>query len=218
MITRIGLLGGTFDPVHAGHVQLAEMAMAEMDLGKVLFIPAADPPHKRHTAITSYMHRVAMLRLALTGDEDRFIVSQAESILPLPSYTIDTVRYFQTIYPVDTCLYFIIGLDAFLDISSWRSFRELLSTVHLLVARRDISDSETQLRSLATSLHYRPEGLVWHSAGNLKDIRFMAGKPLSISSSTIRQSLRRGDRAYYGVAGSVRSYIDQHQLYTETST
>jgi nicotinate-nucleotide adenylyltransferase len=214
LIAKIGLLGGTFDPVHAGHVQLAEMAMAEEGLDKVQFIQAASPPHKRDAAITSYRHRLAMLRLALAG-YDRFGVSLAESILPLPSYTIDTINYLQSNYPVDTRLYFIIGLDAFLEIGSWKSFRELLSRVHLLVARRDIMDSEDQLRVLAGHLRYTFTGTVWHGLDRQKDITFMRGRPLSISSSTIRQAVRNGDQTYQGIADPVRRYINEHHLYTE---
>ncbi len=213
MTVKIGLLGGTFDPVHAGHVQLAELAMAEQGLDQVLFIPAAVPPHKRELMISAYDHRLAMLELAL-ADHPSFTVCQAERILPRPSYTIDTLSYLQTILPKEASLYFIIGLDAFLDITSWKAYEELLCRVHLLVARRTEGVGKGRLTELADRLHYNPQAGLWQAmVDGFQDIIFLRGRPAAISSSTIRSSLREGKAVEAGLSDKVRRYIDQHSLY-----
>ena len=115
MTTRkIGLLGGTFDPIHYGHLQLAESALVECKLDKVVFIPSALPPHKNGAVITSFRHRLAMLSLAGQGFNG-FECNAIEGDLPKPSYTIDTLRELLKHYKSDCQLYFMIGADAFLD-------------------------------------------------------------------------------------------------------
>lgn len=213
MTVKIGLLGGTFDPVHTGHVQLAELAMAEQGLTKVLFIPAAAPPHKPEVMISAYDHRLAMLELAL-ADRPDFAICQAERILPRPSYTIDTICYLQTILAKDASLYFIIGLDAFLDITSWKAYEELLARVHLLVASRAEGGGRGQLTDLAASLHYTSGAGLWRAEReHLQDIIFLRGCPSAISSSAIRAVLREGKEMEAGLNDDVRRYIDQHHLY-----
>ena len=213
MRAKIGLLGGTFDPVHAGHVQLAELAMAEQDLTMVLFVPAAAPPHKHEMMVTAYRHRLAMLKLAL-ADYRQFAVCQADDALPRPSYTIDTICYLQHLLPKTTDVYFIIGLDAFLDITSWKAYEELLCRVHLLVAHREESGKEEQLATLAARLQYTALAGRWRARDSARrDIIFLQGRPLVVSSSAIRRTLREGGDPGEGLDDGVRRYINQHGLY-----
>ena len=131
--SRIGLLGGTFDPVHTGHLQLAEAALREGNLDQVLFIPSASPPHKVGTPITSFAHRLAMLEL-VSKRNPRFACSGIEGDLPAPSYTIDTLRVLGGLFPEETKFFFIIGIDAFLDFATWKSYRDILRLVNIVIA------------------------------------------------------------------------------------
>lgn len=211
MIRKIGLLGGTFDPVHKGHVQLAEAAVVELGLEKVLFIPAAYPPHKRGEYITPFAHRVEMLRIALSGHQ-HIELSLIEGALPVPSYTIDTIRYLQANTAKDIDYYFIIGLDSFLDILNWKLYGELLSRIDLVVAVRS-GVSDHSMHDIASALEYRRAGDIWYGREGMKDIRFLQKVPLAISSSEIRANLLRGCNCTGKIHKDVLAYIRQQQLY-----
>ena len=136
---QIGLLGGTFDPVHNGHLAVASHVLETLALDSIWFIPAALPPHKAGHAdgrdISSFQHRFAMLESSLTGNSS-FIVSDIEAKRSLPSYSIDTINILlqQTSEQVD--LFFIIGVDAFLEIDTWKDFRELPTLVNFVIISR----------------------------------------------------------------------------------
>jgi nicotinate-nucleotide adenylyltransferase len=132
---RIGLLGGTFDPVHCGHLELAGKAMEEFGLVKVLFLPTASPPHKRVDNVVSFEHRVEMIRLAIEGD-DRFSLLEIESDIPAPNYTIDTLSLLLQNGETEKEFVFIIGIDAFLDIHLWKHHERVLNTIHFIIAAR----------------------------------------------------------------------------------
>jgi nicotinate-nucleotide adenylyltransferase len=134
---RIGLFGGTFDPVHKGHISIACQAAEEAQLDQVLFIPAADPPHKAAPG-ASYWHRICMLEAALTGtavEQDRFALSFLEAELPFPSYTVDTLFELKKRLCNPRC-YFIIGADSLLDLHRWYQYQKLLSLTHFIVLSR----------------------------------------------------------------------------------
>ncbi len=132
---RIGLFGGTFNPVHCGHLELAEYARKEINLEAVIFIPSASPPHKTAHHIELFEHRVKMLRLALK-DSDYFSVSEVEGLLSSPSYSIDMLDQIVQNTTNVVEYYFIIGIDAFLEIHLWKQFEEVLNSVHFIVAAR----------------------------------------------------------------------------------
>ena len=216
MNPRIGLLGGTFDPVHNGHLQMAGIAQDFCHLQEVLFIPTAVPPHKNLQAVASFSHRVRMIQLALAGRPD-FRLSTIEASLPEPSYTIDTLRYFHTHAGNATDFFFIIGADAFLDITTWKSYRQVLQAAHLVVLDRAGYDS-WKVRDLITRLGYEPDdsSQVWYHAPFQKKIfsPFFPATPIvDISSSDIRQGIKENRPATWAVPAAVLDYIQMHSLY-----
>jgi nicotinate-nucleotide adenylyltransferase len=134
---NIGLFGGTFDPVHKGHLAVARAAADRFRLGKVHFIPAAMPPHRKDERITSFHHRYAMLALATAGDK-RFLPSLAEAPAESnqPSFTIDTVRRFQQTAAKSDHLFFLIGIDAFQQVAKWHRAEDLLREIDFIVVSR----------------------------------------------------------------------------------
>lgn len=210
-MTKIGLYGGTFDPVHVGHIQLAEAAIEEGGLDRVLMVPAVVPPHKKGLAVTPYDHRVQMVRLALV-DHSAVELSLIESELPTPSYTIDTVRFLQSLLPDTTELHFIIGIDAFVEITSWKSYEELLARVSLLVAMRH-GFSRQLLDEVRNKLCYSNAERRWIHAGARKDIVFLSSSITNISSSTVRNQLQSGASYVKGIPKPVMQYIQNNHLY-----
>ncbi len=132
---RVAVFGGTFDPVHLGHLAVARAAAEKFKLNQVYFVPADFPPHKQKSKLTDYQHRFAMLALA-TIDDKRFVPSLLDAHTGLPNYSVDTVRRIkQELKRLDK-LYFLIGMDAFKDIATWRQPEELLAECEFIVASR----------------------------------------------------------------------------------
>ena len=208
---RIGLLGGTFDPVHYGHLQLAESALKECKLDKVVFIPSAQPPHKNGTSIASFNHRLAMLSLATQGITG-FECNAIEGILPKPSYTIDTLRELQKLYSPDCQLYFLIGADAFLDILTWKSHHEILRSVNIILSHRKGYKSDL-LSALLKKLNYKRGDRAWHGENDKKDIFILEQTPVGFSSSDIRRMISSGESVHRMVPEWVDEYIQRNQLY-----
>ena len=212
MTTRkIGLLGGTFDPIHCGHLQLAESALVECELEKVIFIPSALPPHKNGAVITSFRHRLAMLTLAGQG-VNGFECSAIENELPKPSYTIDTLKVLLKHYKSDCQLYFMIGADAFLDILTWKSYQKLLQSVNFILSRRK-GYKEAQLSSLLKKLGYTSSDRSCYGADGKKYIYILEKMPEDISSSDIRTKIRQGQSVRGLLPKLVIEYIQKHNLY-----
>jgi nicotinate-nucleotide adenylyltransferase len=132
---KIAFFGGTFDPVHLGHMAVARAAAEKFDLGRVYFAPADLPPHKQKRRLTDFQHRFAMLALA-TADDPRFVPSLLDAHTGQPNYSIDTVRRLKSTLKKNDKLYFLIGIDAFKDISTWRQPVELLAEVEFIVVSR----------------------------------------------------------------------------------
>jgi nicotinate-nucleotide adenylyltransferase len=132
---RTGILGGTFDPVHNGHLALAEAAGELCDLDEVILLPAAVPPHKQNKTITDFSHRAAMLEIAVQ-DRPSLHVSTIERLLPPPSFTIDTLNYLKLHSVSPVTFFFITGADTFLDILSWKEYRNLLQLTNFIVFLR----------------------------------------------------------------------------------
>jgi nicotinate-nucleotide adenylyltransferase len=130
---RIAIFGGTFDPIHSAHLDAARTALANFDLDRVLFVPAANPPHKAG-AITAYAHRLRMVELACAG-EPRFEASRLEEGAAT-SYSIDTIERVRTALGPGDHLYFLIGADAFADIATWHRWRDVVAAVTFLVVTR----------------------------------------------------------------------------------
>ncbi|CAK8723270.1 putative nicotinate-nucleotide adenylyltransferase [Candidatus Electronema halotolerans] len=191
---RIGLFGGTFDPVHCGHLAIAEQAAEELRLAQMLFIPAPDPPHKRKTTAT-YGQRVAMLELAL-ADHDRFSVSLLESELPKPSYTADTLLELRK--RLAGQFYFLIGADSLLELHLWNRFQDLLKLTKFIV----ISRPGIPLPAMRQAMERLPGNFV-PLVNRLKE---------DVSSTAIRAQLRLGEKTEL-LDRRVVGYIERERLY-----
>ncbi len=132
---RVAVFGGTFDPVHLGHLAVARAAADKFKLSQVYFVPADLPPHKQKRKLTDFQHRFAMLALA-TVDDKRFVPSLLDAHTGRPNYSIDTVRRVKQELKRSDKLYFLIGMDAFKDIATWRQPEELLAECEFIVASR----------------------------------------------------------------------------------
>ena len=204
-MTRIGILGGTFDPPHYAHLILAQHAYEELSLSKVLFVPAGVPPHKTDTR-TPVEDRLTMLEMAVNSNE-HFEISRVEIDRPGPHYTIDTVRILQNHNP-DAELYFIMGGDVYRDLPSWDRPQELFTTCKLAVAvMRRPGFGNTDLR-LDMHQDVIPE---------LEEHALLLSSPLvEFSSTDIVDRLEQGRSVRYMVPDEVIDYIMQHGLYRES--
>ncbi|MGW8193792.1 MAG: nicotinate-nucleotide adenylyltransferase [Desulforhopalus sp.] len=210
---KVGVLGGTFDPVHRGHLQLAEMALGECSLDKVLFIPSAHPPHKDGNVVTSFAHRVAMLRLA-SKDISLFECDLIEERLPKPSYTIDTLKILENIYHDRAELFFILGADAFLDIATWKAHDKLLRLVNFILSLRKGYQLELVQEKLQ-ELGYSEDGSHRWGKFDSRQIHILKSIPTAISSSSIRAMIARGESVNQFVPENVEEYIMNHGLYRQ---
>lgn len=214
---RIGLFGGTFDPVHNGHLALARQARHHLGLDSVWFLPAAGPPHKIGSPITSFDHRVAMLEIALSDTPD-FHVSLLEAELAIPSFTIDTLHEFQRRLDKRVALYFLMGMDSFAEIESWKDFSGLVDCADLVVLPRMPAFScsgQDVIERAFPGYRFDPATSSWRH-------EMLAGKggihilpnPISpVSSSQVRAELVAGRPVIGLVPEAVISYIRDHRLY-----
>lgn len=216
----VGLFGGTFDPVHQGHIDLARHVLARCRLDRLLFIPAPLPPHKRQP-VAPFTHRVAMINAALADCPDtsgRVSCSRIEEHLATPSYTINTVQALQREAGHDRYA-LIIGADSLLDLPHWHQIDELLSLVSLIVVKRDGIDEAAIDRSLSSlGPHYVYDHVQHRWLGqNNKTADYLGDIELPVSSSAIREDLAHG-RIPVMLPPVVLHYIIQHRLYGWRST
>lgn len=195
---RIGILGGTFDPPHIGHLILAEYASVALGFERLLFVPAADPPHKQNENKVAIEHRLAMLERAIAAN-DRFQISRVDIDRPGPHYSVDTVRIVAESYP-DTDLYFVMGGDSLRDLPTWYHPADFIRLCKLAVMRRP---EET----IHPDMH---EGIL----PGLAERVVMIDAPLvGISSTMIVERLNRKQSVRYLVPDSVLAYILECRLY-----
>lgn len=209
---KLGLLGGTFNPVHNAHLRIAAAAQRACGLERIIFIPAADPPHKPLAGDVSFEHRAAMVRLAIAG-QGNFELSLLEGERGGKSYSIDTIQSFRQSHRDDR-LFFIIGGDSFLEIGTWHRYLELLAACSLIVVERPgcrIADPLAALPEEARSRYHREGSNLHHQSGTT--ITCITGAPLALSSTEIRQCAARGDDLSQLVPGSVAAYISQQRIY-----
>lgn len=197
---RLGIMGGTFDPIHYGHLVTAESARWEFKLDKVLFVPAGRPPHKLAAGVSQAEQRYHLTLLATDSNPD-FLVSRIELDRPGVSYAVDTVKQVleEVGFPLD--LYFITGADAVLEITTWRDVPELLRLCTLVAATRPGFD----LQELPADL-IQPEG-------RPDRICLLEVPMLAISSTEIRQRIQAGKPVRYLLPGPVEEYLKQHRMY-----
>ena len=210
-----GLFGGTFDPVHFGHLRAAQELIELLHLDRVVFIPAALPPHKTARVITPFEHRSQMVRLAIAGN-DQFSFSDVENLRPGKSYSIDTVRYFLDSRDKSLELFFITGQDAFDAITTWREWEKLLSLCHFAVMTRPGYDNKGLTHILPAELAAR---FVYDEQNEIyKDpqgcsVYFRKTTFLDISSSDIRERIQEGQSIRYLMPDNVIRYIASTGLY-----
>ncbi len=211
MIRKVGILGGTFDPIHYGHLELAEAAGRLFSLDEIVLIPAAVPPHKLHRQITPFAHRIAMLNLAVQKNTT-FHVSSIEQLLSTPSYTIDTLRHIQLHSVENRALYFIIGADAFMDIESWKQYKDVLKICHFIVFTRKGNKKE-KLYYLLEHLGYQQNADSWFNGKTKRYVHTSSHSLPVLSSSIIRKRIGRGETTTAMLPSDVIQYIVTHELY-----
>jgi nicotinate-nucleotide adenylyltransferase len=209
---RIGILGGTFDPIHLGHIDLAEGAERALNLQRIYLIPANVPPH-RPQPFASPFHRFAMVALAVSG-RPSWRASDLELRSPLPSYTASTLQQFHERGYQPCELFFLLGADAFLEISTWKDYPEILDGAHFAVVSRP-GCSAAELRQRLPELAAR---MVEPGSGRLSSDRpwiiLIHTATADVSSTAIRQRRAAGQSIAGLVGVSVQQYIEQHGLYT----
>lgn len=203
-IKRVGVMGGTFDPIHTGHLVTAEEALHQFGLDEVLFVPSAQPPHKEDRESLDPESRYIMAVIA-TATNPRFRVSRLELERPGPSYTIDTVRELRRLYGPNTEIYFITGADAILEILTWKEPEKLLREAMFIAATRPGYD----LKRLEESL---PEEEKARHAENPR-VLVMEIPALAISSTDIRRRVREGRPITYLVPQGVKEFIEKNGFY-----
>ena len=208
MNKRICLFGGSFDPIHFGHLIIAQAVAEQLGTEKLLFIPAAVPPHKRAAPLAAGEHRLEMVKLAIAGDE-RFDYSDCELQRAARglgiSYTIDTVSHFREQLGLEPTIYWLIGADTLGDLVHWRQIRTLADACVIVTAARPGWSAEEGLQKLRLVLS---EEQIARIAGNV-----LPTPMIEISSTTIRHRLAAGKSIRYLTAPAVVEYIHRHGLY-----
>lgn len=203
MAERIGVFGGSFNPVHIGHLIVAQDALERMGLNRVIFLPAAQPPHKTTQPIAPAVARLEMLRLAL-GDDPRFEVSSEEIDRGGISFTVDTLRRLRERY-IGAELYFLIGGDTLLELHTWREIETVLQLAHIVtMGRPGISMDEINSKTLRL-----PDPWPARLAANI-----VIGHRVDVSSTDIRVRCSRGRSIRYLVPAAVERYIATHRMYS----
>ncbi len=218
---RVGLFGGTFNPIHLGHTQAADQVRRRFHLDCVHFIPCAVPPHKEQGPLAPAADRLEMARCAL-GKNERLKVSDIEIQRPGPSYTIDTLRCFRTGSTPDQRLFFLLGLDAFLELHTWKSYQLVLEATSLIIMPRPMRDGEppdmVDMVQVYVRRHlsadYRPseDGSVMRHPVKCP-LYLSRGTPVDIASRRVRAAIGRGDPIEEWVAPAVARYIASKGLY-----
>ncbi len=223
---RTGFFGGTFNPFHLGHLQAIKRVKEDFPLDKIYIIPSALPPHKDRTDVADYRARYEMVHLAVENDPliKKFVdISNVELTRSGPSYTIDTVWHYKSIMPSDCSFYLILGLDAFLELNTWKSYMEILDIIPFIVIARpgsgnykkkelygeiekflltQISDKYRYNRKIKGYIHEKKETVFVFDAA-----------PLNISSTMIRNHVKKGKAINALVPPSVDSFIKNKRLY-----
>ena len=213
----IGLLGGTFDPIHFGHLRMAQELAESLSLDEVRFIPSANPPHKA-PPLVSAEHRAAMVQLAIAGNPT-FKFDDRELHRTGASYTIDTLLSLRSELVQNTSLVLFMGSDAFTEFNTWHRWQEIIQLCHIALVQRPLTSIKEPLpKVLDTFLHN-------HYTENAEDLHeSCAGyvtmqpiTPLDISSTAIRNSLQSEHSARYLMPDNVLDYVHSQQLYNSNT-
>ena len=198
-------MGGTFDPVHYGHLVVAEEVYAALDLAEMLFVPAGQPPHKPNRVVTGAQHRLAMLEFAIAGNP-HFSISRVDLDRPGPSYTVETLRLLREQWGELTALYFVIGWDSLEDLLTWYDPAGILQQLSYLVAVRRPGYNEHE--GYRDSLEARLPGIK-------QRLLVVPAPQFDISSTDLRQRVAEKRPIKYQVPESVEQYIKQYKFYQQ---
>jgi nicotinate-nucleotide adenylyltransferase len=218
---RLGLMGGTFNPVHLGHLRAAEEIAWRYNLNKVLFMPSAVPPHKGDDDVASFQDRLKMVEMAITG-RPGFEASDLEARLSTPSYTINTLRVLHSGLSEKEELFFLVGFDSFRNIKLWKRYRDLFPLTSFVVNMRP--DTPGSLKLLGNVLeecfgkkaHWNSHEEAYFLPG-LKPVYFFESSRLAISSTDLRARLKEGQSIRYLVPDAVLDYLLSNALYTKSN-
>ena len=197
---NIGVLGGTFDPVHKGHIIIAEKARERLNLAQIIIVPAGQPQLRGDYPVSPAEHRLNMLKLAI-ADKPHFKLSILEIERPGPSYTVDTVAELRNQVGAEDELYFILGWDSLARLPEWREPPRIIQMCYLVAAPRP-GYPRPDLKAMERSI-----------PGIRKRVMLMDEQRLDISASGIRDRIARGLSVYHLVPATVNRYIKQHKLY-----
>jgi len=216
---RIGLFGGTFNPIHIGHIKVSEEIKEAFELDRIFMIPSAIPPHKKSKGIADAKDRLEMTRLAVSKREG-YNVSDIELERSGPSYTVDTINHFKNILPDDASLYFILGIDAFLEIDTWMSYKELFKMLPFIVMSRPKKNNIVKTEPLESYIKHKVSG---NYTFQKQENRFVDNRyqsiyvfnvaPYCISSTDIREKIRKRNPIGDLVPETVENYIRGKGLY-----
>ncbi len=203
MSARIALYGGTFDPIHVGHLITARSVAEQLDVERVIFVPSASPPHKLDVPLTPTEHRLEMVRLAIDG-EPGFDVSDCEIRRTGPSYTFDTITSFRRTVGADATLYWIIGADSLAELASWHRMAELVRQCRIITASRP-GFEQPDLSTLGALL----------TEDDLASIRdgILTTPRIDVAATEIRRRVGEGVSIRFLGPESVRNYVHDRDLY-----
>lgn len=201
ILNKVGVIGGSFDPIHFGHLRIAQIAMDEHDLKEILFIPSGNPPHKSIKDLSTGMDRFRMVELAIE-DNQQFKVWDYEIHEPGITYTVLTIKELKKRYPKNTDFYFIVGADAFLDMDTWKELGTFLSMVKLIVLSRSYYKSSKV-----------EEKINRYNDKFTCEIKTIYAKTLNISATSIRKLIKMNKSIRYLVPHNVNQYIMNQGLY-----
>jgi len=198
---RLGIMGGTFNPIHHGHLVMAEEVRNKFALDKVIFVPTGNPPHKQISELVSAQDRYLMTVLA-TMTNLYFEVSNLEIEREGVSYTIDTIKEFKKVYGKNTKIYFITGADAILSIFTWKNMEDLLESCSFIAATRPgycLDELKTKIEAI--------------NPAYIKHIHLVEVPGVAVSSTDVRERIRDGKPIKYLMPETVESYIIKNKLY-----
>jgi len=216
---NIALFGGTFDPIHCGHLKAAEAAARRFGLDQVLFVPTGNPPHKHHPGLTDFAHRYAMVALACVEDH-RFLPSLLETPASdgRPHYSIDTAQKAKKLLGPRATLYFLLGADAFLDLPHWKNYRRLLGLVNfIVVSRPGFEDFSKVVPAEILAQPGRGAGPADTVKLEHTTVSILRGVAAPVASRDIRETVRAGRSVAGLVPPLVEQYILKAELYRDHS-
>jgi nicotinate-nucleotide adenylyltransferase len=215
MLVRVGLFGGTFNPIHLGHLRGAVEVWETFGLDKVIWVPSAHPPHKNADALASPEDRLHMVQLAIDGTPF-FEASDVEIARSGPSYTIETLEHFQRRYGGQSAIHFIVGIDAFSEITTWKSFKDLFATAHFIVMARPrarLEDLEAFIRNHISEAYQRDSSTHLFRHPSWRSIYCFDITHLDISATETRKRINEGRSIRFLVPRAVEDFIERKGLY-----